>query len=154
MSEKPYAPPTARVLDAQSPSPPKPLSVKHAVVCLWISVAVTVASAGFHVNILTAADVVVLAVTACLLAVVAAKVAARRGWARWLFLVVWILGSLSGIVVIVLAPRAFLAWPHTVQGIAVLQFAIQTVALLLLFTRASREWFRVSHTIPGSNAGG
>jgi len=102
---------------------------------------------------LTAADVVILTVTAGLLVLVAAKVAARRGWARWLFLVFWIFGSMSGIAVIVLAPRAFLAWPHTVQVIAILQFAIQTAALLMLFTRASREWFRASDTMLRSDAG-
>ena len=147
MSETPYAPPTARVADPDAPRPPKPTSVRRAAVCLWISVAVTVVSAVFHASILTSADVVTLAITAGLLALVAAKVSAGRSWARWLFLVVWILGALSGVAVVVLAPQAFLAWPGTVQAIAVLQFAIQTSALVLLFTRASREWFGVAGAI-------
>jgi hypothetical protein len=152
MSETPYAPPTARVADPQAVRPPKPVSIHRAVICLWVSAAGTVVSAAFHASILTIADVVVLAITAGLLALVAAKVSAGRSWARWLFLVVWALGSLSGMAMVVLMPQAFRAWPSTVQAIAILQFVIQTAALALLFTRASREWFVVPDATSTTNA--
>ena len=152
MSETPYAPPTARVADPQTPRPPKPKSVERAVICLWISVGITAVSAALHASILTGADVATLAITAALLALVAAKSAAGRGWARWLFLVVWLLGSASGIALVVLAPHAFLAWPRTVQAVAILQFAIQSAALVLLFTHASREWFSMPAATSASSA--
>lgn len=111
-----------------------------------------ISSAVLHARILTSADVVVVVITAGLLALVASKVSAGRGWARWLFLAVWILGSLSGMAVVVLAPQAFLAWPGTVQAIAIVQFVLQTGALVMLFTHASREWFGAPDAPPSSSA--
>jgi len=144
MSETPYAPPGAKVADPEAPRPVRPISVYRAVVCLWVSAAVAIVSLILHAKIVTTADVVIACISAALLALVAAKVGAGRRWARWLFVAVWILGSFSGMVMLALAPQAFLALPSTVQAIGVLQFALQTGALVLLFTRPSREWFSAS----------
>jgi hypothetical protein len=152
MSETPYAPPRARVADPETLPLAKPESVQRAVLCLWISVAGTFVSALLHASKLTVADVITLAITDAVLALVAIKCAAGRGWARGLFLAIWILGVLSGVAIVVLAPEAFLALPSTMQAIAILQLAIQTAALAFLFTRASRNWFDVPVAASASNA--
>ena len=152
MTQTPYAPPSARVADPQSPRLSRPLSVHRAAICLWISAAVAVVSIVLHARIVTTADVVIAGVSAALLALVAAKVNAGRRWARWLFVAVWILGSFSGMAMLVLAPQAFLALPGTVQTVGVLQFALQTGALVLLFTAASRQWFGASDTASADDA--
>ena len=141
MSDTPYDPPKARLADPEAPRPVRPTSVRRAAICLWISSALTLISPVLHLAIVTTSDVVLTTVTAALLALVAAKVADGRRWARWLYVALWVLGSFFGTVSFLLMPQVFLALPGTVQAVFVLQFALQTAALALLFTRASREWF-------------
>lgn len=152
MSETPYAPPSARVADPEAQRPVRPVSVYRATLCLWVSAAVAVVSLILLAKIVTTADVVIAGISAALLALAAAKVGAGRQWARWLFVAIWILGSFSGMVMLALAPQAFLALPGTVQAIGILQYALQTGALVLLFTRPSREWFSAQHAASTADA--
>jgi len=80
-----------------------------------------------------------------LLAWVAEKIRGGRSWARWLFLVVYVLGSLSVAAVAVLAPQLFLSQPMLLRGSGVVQFALQTIALVLMFSPTSRHWFGRTH---------
>jgi hypothetical protein len=91
-------------------------------------------------------------ITAGVLALVAAKLNIGRGWARWLFLFLYIIGSLISAVLVMLAPQVFIALPTLLQVSGIAQFALQTVALVLMFTRASRRWFRLSRTGVDSGA--
>ena len=88
--------------------------------------------------------------TATLLAVVAGSINARHGWARWLFAVVFVLGTLVGVVLVVIAPEIFRGLPAVLQANMVVQFILQTAALILMFNSASRQWFatRDAETTP------
>jgi hypothetical protein len=131
----------------------KPKSVQRAVVCLWISVglALIVTGAPF-IGLLDSPDIVTATitnlVTAGFLALVAAKIGAGRGWARWLFAVVYILGSFAGIVSLLVAPQMFRSSPPILQGSGILQFALQTAAFVLMFTSTSRQWFKAKRVEP------
>ena len=124
----------------------KPLSVRCAVTCMWISVVLAVIIAVLQfVGILPSANRVVVAatgiVTPAVLSLVAAKVSTGRNWARWLFIALCFMGSLLFMVSAVFAPQAFLLLPTPLQASGIVQCALQTVAAVLLFTRASRQWF-------------
>jgi hypothetical protein len=157
MSQTPYASPKARLSDPLELKQPKPTSLRRAITCLWISVALTVVLAGAHlIGALATPDVVQATVTAAiaagLLALVAVKVNGGRGWARWLYVGVYAFGSLTFMAFIVLAPQAFLSMPMPDQVSAAVQFILQTVALFLMFTHASRQWFKAPHAEPSSSA--
>jgi hypothetical protein len=94
-------------------------------------------------------DVVTTFVTAALIALIAAKVGAGRNWARWLFVVIYILGSVMFTVVLIVMPQEFLSLPGLLQVSALVQFILQTYALVLMFTRASRQWFKALY-VPAS----
>ena len=134
-----------------------PPSIRRAVICLWISVLLTAALTALQLFGLTAnANVVVTAltgvITAALLALVAAKVTTRRGWARWLFVVLYILGSFTFIVSVLLAPKMFLSLPVLLQTSGVVQFALQTASLVLMFASTSRQWFKAPHAATSPSA--
>lgn len=157
MSQTPYAPPNAQLSDPPELKRPKPTSLRRAITCLWISVALTVVLAGAHlIGALGAPDIVPATVTAAiaagLLTIVAVNVSGGRGWARWLYVVVYVFGSFTFMVFFVQAPQAFLSMPMPDQFSAAAQFLLQTVALVLMFTRTSRLWFKDPHVEPSPRA--
>ncbi len=134
----------------------KPKSMQHAVTCLWLSTGLAAAMTVLYVVGVIATDSVVLTavtgvITVAILALVAAKVSSARGWARWLFLVLYVLGSFISVLGVLLAPQVFFALPALSQGSTVLQFLLQTVALVLMFTKASRDWFK-TRAVPEASA--
>jgi hypothetical protein len=80
--------------------------------------------------------------TAALLALIAAKIGTGRGWARWLYAFLYVFGTLGGVVLMVLAPDAFRMYPLLVLLGTAVQFVLQTIAMVLIFTSASRLWFK------------
>lgn len=157
MSQTPYAPPTARVSDPPEVRGPIPASVRRAAQFLWVSVVLSAALGGLYfvgavpsANFLV--DAVTAVVTAAVIALIAAKVSAGRNWARWLFVVIYILGSVMFGVLVVLMPQAFLSLPGLLQVSALVQFALQTSALVLMFTRPSRQWFSATHVAASPTA--
>jgi hypothetical protein len=83
--------------------------------------------------------------TVGLLAIVAGSISARHGWARWLFAVIYVLGTLGAMVLVVMAPQFFRVLPIVLQVNMVAQFILQTAALILMFSSASRHWFATRH---------
>jgi len=79
--------------------------------------------------------------TVGLLAFVAINVVRGRGWARWVFAVVYVVGTLTAALLAVVAPAMFRVLPTILQTNIVVQFVLQTAALVLMFTVASRHWF-------------
>ena len=77
---------------------------------------------------------------------------ARRNWARWIFVVLTVIGSLMYAFVAVMMPQALLAQPKILQASEVLQFALQITAVVLMFTSASRHWFSTSNVATASSA--
>ena len=146
-TQTPYSPPLARVSDPHEPEIPKPRAIGHAARCLWISVAVVVVTSGLALaGVSGPRDAVPLIAISLfsigLLALVAWGLNAGRGWVRWLFLVLFLLGSGMFVVGIVFAPQAYLAMPRLDQATALVQFGLQTAALILMFTPAAGRWLK------------
>ena len=130
----------------------RPKSVQRAAICLWISAGLAlfmtlaqvtglVATVGASVGM----TAVVGVVSAALLAWMAAKISSGRGWVRWLFAIIYVLGSLASVVLVLAAPAVFRAFPAILQGNTIVQFILQTAALVLIFTSTSRQWFKSRH---------
>jgi hypothetical protein len=85
---------------------------------------------------------VVNVISVLVLALATWKIASGRGWARWLFIVMYVLGSLGGALTSLLRPELFRVLPSMMIASAVIQLVLQTIAVALLFMRGSREWFR------------
>ena len=157
MSPTPYAPPAARVIDPAERLLPKPLWIKLAVACLWISLGLTIAMAVPQLLGLVASAVFVnvgltVIATAVLLWFVATQISSGHGWVRWLYVVLYLFGTFGFIVSILFAPEMFLSLPVPRQAVDVVQFMLQTSALVLMFTPASQKWFTSTHTATTSDA--
>ena len=149
MPQTPYAPPTARVSDPPEPSK-RPLSVQRAATCLWASAGVTALLTILQgVGIVVTPNVGITVVTGCLtvalLGWIAEQIRAGRVWARWLFLVIYVLGLVAILSVAVFAPQLFLSQTPVLQTSSVVQLAVQTIALVLMFNPESRQWFGRPH---------
>ena len=144
----PYSPPLARVSDPEEPEIPKPPAIGRAARCLWISAAVVVVTSGLALaGVSGPRDAVVPLIAISLfsiglLALVAWQLNAGRGWVRWLFLVLFVLGSGMFALGLVLTPQAYLAMPRLDMAAALLQFGLQTAALILMFTPAAARWLK------------
>jgi hypothetical protein len=143
----PYSPPLAPVRDPAETEVPKPPAVGWAVRCLWISCGVLVLSTGIALaGIAGPRNMVPLLLTSLfslgVLVLVALLLNARRGWPRWLYLVVYLLGAASLVAGGLLAPRVFFAMPALDQVTLTAQFGLQTAALVLMFTPAAGRWLR------------
>ena len=141
-----YAPPTARVSDPPEEPLSKPTSLRLAVRCLWLSAAVALVFSVLQIvgdvpTASLAADVATNLITAAVLALVAAKSNSRRGWARWLLAAIFALAALMLTVVAYRLPEVFLLLPEQMGATGLIQIALQTVALGLMFTPASNRWF-------------
>jgi hypothetical protein len=127
----------------------KPPSVRHSVACLWVSAGLAAVLGLLQLSgILPTPDlkaaVATGLITVALLALVCVKVGAGRNWARWFFVGIYALGSVSFAVAALLWPQAFLSLPPLLKISAIGQFALQTAALVLMFTKPANVWFRAS----------
>ena len=150
MPRSPYAAPTARISDPPQVRGPTPTSARRAAQFLWVSFVLSVALGALYlVGAVPSAnltvDVATTFVTAALIALIAAKVGAGRNWARWLFVLIYILGSAGFSVLFIVMPQEFLSLPRLLQLSGLVQIILQTCALILMFTRASRQWFKAPY---------
>jgi hypothetical protein len=123
------------------------VSLRRAIACLWTSVLITAVVTilvviGVFASSDLGGDIFIGLGTIALLGFIAEKLKVGRGWARWVYLVVWVLGSFIGAIAAALTPQVFLSLPLIMKGTFVVQFILQTAALGLLFTSESRQWFR------------
>src|SRR6266498_1475560 len=123
-----------------------PQSVRIAIACLWASAALVllmIAASWLGVGGLPRGLKVTVTnlLTFAFLGFVAAGIGSGRRWAFWLFVVIYVVGSLFALIGLVLVPRLFSALPTLSKLSAITQFALQMVALVLLFTGTSKEWF-------------
>jgi hypothetical protein len=138
MSDNPYTPPTAPVLD---PSPKAPRAVQVAVVLLSAAAFAAVGREAFW-----SGDVVVGSVMLLLLALLGLliyKIWVGRNWARILFLAIVVFGSLDTIPQMM---RDASSEPVT-AATSLLILAAQVAALALLFIGTGRAWFRKSQSV-------
>ena len=150
MARSPYAPPTARISDPQEVRGPIPTSARRAAQFLWASFALSLVLGALYLlgavpspNLTL--DVATTFGTAALIALIATKVGAGRKWARWLFVVIYVLGSAGFSVLFIVMPQEFLSLPRLLQLSGLVQIILQTCALILMFTRASRQWFKAPY---------
>jgi hypothetical protein len=127
----------------------KPPSVRHSIACLWLSAALAAVLGLLQLaGILPTPDlkaaVATGLITVALLALVSVKVGAGRNWARWFFVGIYALGTVSFAVSALLWSQAFLSLPPLLKISAIGQFALQTAALVLMFTRPANAWFRAT----------
>ena len=156
MATTPYAPPGARVGDPVEKITEKPQAIRLAVLLLWISVGLAVAvtawrmpaylqmiRSGVMAPVYLFVQLTWVAVSCGLVILVAFMVAAGRDWARWIYVLLYVLGTF-----ITAGPLAFI--PNLIQYLQtapisaasmLLQPVLQTVALVAMFVRPSREWF-------------
>jgi hypothetical protein len=132
-------------------SHPPPASLRAAIVCLWLSVAIVAAlTLASWANILGLPNTPSLTVnnllTLALLVLIAIKITAQRGWARWLFAVVYVLGSLATLYLAVFVPQSFGNLPAMLQVTGLVQLALQTAAMVLIFVPPSRRWFKAARS--------
>ena len=127
----------------------KPDSVRRAVLCLWLSVGLVLfltvaaffAPLGIpHDGVTTVTNLA----SAALLAWVAVKLDAGRGWAQWLFAAIYVLGLSTFVVSMLLSPETFRSLPILLQASGIVQLALQTAALVFMFTATSQRWLRPS----------
>jgi len=151
--DTPYAPPAAPVSDPVVPAGPRPRSVLVAAACLWLSAAIVVVMVGTEIGpIMTgirtgslplvglAFTLAVLGFAVGILVFIAVKLQAGRGWVRWLFVALYVLAIVVTVLGWMQAPEAYRASAPLATGAETFQFLLQTVALVFMFLRPSREW--------------
>ena len=130
----------------------RPQAIKRAALCLWFSAAlallVSTAQVFGLVPLVGASPgmtAIVGVLTAGLLVLIAVSVNARRGWGRWVFAVIYLLGNFGAVMLVLIMPEVFRAMPMVLQANMVVQFVLQTAALVFMFTSTSGRWFRTRH---------
>jgi glucan phosphoethanolaminetransferase (alkaline phosphatase superfamily) len=125
----------------------QPSPVRTALVCLWLSTGIlallTIAAwANLFALPNTASVTVNNLLTLAFMLFVIAKLAAGRGWARWVFAVVYFLGSAVTLYLSIFEPQTFRNQPLALQATGLVQLALQTAAMVLLLVPTARQWFR------------
>jgi glucan phosphoethanolaminetransferase (alkaline phosphatase superfamily) len=124
-----------------------PPSVRTALVCLWLSTAIlALLTIAAWANLLalpnTASVTVNNLLTLVFMLFVIATLTAGRGWARWVFAVVYLLGSAVTLYLSIFEPQTFRNQPLALQATGLVQLALQTVAMVLLLLPTARQWFQ------------
>jgi hypothetical protein len=124
----------------------KPHAVRRAVTCLaWSTAGAGVMFVAHALRLRPSApgtSSVGNLITFALLGIVTSQIDAGRGWARWLFVVTYVLGSLAAVLLLLLKPELFRVFSPLSIASAFLQTALQSVALGCLLAPSSRAWFR------------
>jgi len=121
----------------------RPRSVGTAVTLLWISLAVGIAKVALDFTHLRAMAPVgftlfVLVCTFAVLILLVLKIARGRNWARIVFLILFIIGTVPTLPVV----RDELERAPLVGALSSLQIGLQIWVLVLLFTKPGSAWFR------------
>jgi glucan phosphoethanolaminetransferase (alkaline phosphatase superfamily) len=129
----------------------QPPSVRAALVCLWLSTGIlALLTVAAWANLLalpnTASVTVNNLLTLAFMLFVIAKLAAARGWARWVFAAVYLLGSAVTVYLSIFEPQTFRNQPLALQTTGLAQLALQTAAMVLLLMPTARQWFRAQGT--------
>jgi hypothetical protein len=124
-----------------------PSSVRAVLVCLWLSTGIlALLTVCAWANLLalpnTASVTVNNLLTLAFMLFVIAKLAAGRGWARWVFAGVYLLGSAVTLYLSIFEPQTFRNQPVALQATGLAQLALQTAAMVLLLMPTARQWFQ------------
>lgn len=86
--------------------------------------------------------VVANVITAALVALCAVNIGVGRNWARWLMLVLFVLGIVILMLAVSIEPQVLQLMPTLLIVVGLIQCLIQLLALVLVFMPASRVWFK------------
>jgi uncharacterized membrane protein len=133
------------VFNSSSRNPPGVMRIAQA--CLWASVAIaamlTVAVWTSLLGVTSTASLTVNnLLSLALLVLIAVNINAGRRWARELFAFVYVLGALMTLYLALFVPLSFSSMPTLLQITGLLQLALQTAAIVLIFVPPSRRWFK------------
>jgi len=117
-----------------SDAPPR---ARRAIILLWISVLLTLAQAVVDDLLTESSAIAVVAVVLALYGLVIFRASRRQNWARYVLLVWTILG-----LAVYLATFHSDAQPWWDSLLATAGFAIEIVAICMLFTNAASQWYR------------
>lgn len=126
--------------DPGSAAAQRPRPVQTALVLLWIAVALYALLLGIDLlgsNSAPSAWLVPLA-TIAVVAVLIGFIARGSNIARWVYAVLFVLGSLP----LAIDPGAVLARSALIGGLNLLMFVLQLAAVVLMFGGAAASWFR------------
>ena len=128
----------------------RPRNVELAVRLLYASAALVVVLTIFArigwLNLPVNNAVIINFATFALLAFTANRIGNRRNWARWLFAVIYAVGTLLGAVLMLTSPEVWQSVPATGIVTSLIQTALQTAAMFLVFTASANRWFRAQAT--------
>ena len=132
----------------------KPNAIKYSVGLLWLSAALTLLltiAMLFKVLPFTVLpiDTVPNFITAFILGLCAYKISKGRNWAKWLLLILFVLGALIFPFIYFFAPDQITGMPGIVQVSGFVQCILQTIAIVLLFVKSSRGWFKEKAKLQG-----
>jgi hypothetical protein len=117
-------------------APNAPARVRAAIALLWASVLITLAKTIVLDFLANGAAIIAVAVVLAIYGLVVFRASRRHNWARYVILV-W---TAVAIVTYVTFPSADTPiWEHLLDA---LSFAIDIVAIFLLFTREAAQWYR------------
>lgn len=132
-------------------------ALQKAALCLWIAAGLTLVVMIAQISGVVPGGGAVTVRTgifdigsAGLLALVAAKIAAGRGWAKWLYAVVYGFGSLLYAILVAVLPRLFIALPSILKVNVLVQFVLETAAMILIFSVTAQRWLRRGHAALGA----
>jgi hypothetical protein len=144
----PYRAPTATVddFDPADDRPARPQVATTAVALLWVTLVIQAAGLAFIWRMFRLFDTPMYVFAGVITALwigtasIVAMIERGRNWARITYLVLY----LVGLPFFVLSLLATWRYSLIAAGSGLVQTLLQTVALVLLFLRPSREWFRWS----------
>lgn len=129
-----------------TPAAQRPRPVHSALLLLWSAIALYALLLGNDLlgsNSAPSAWVVPL-VTVAVVAVLIGFIARGSNVARWIYAVMFVLGSLP----LAIDPGSVFARSSLIGSLNVLMFVLQLAALVLLFARGAGGWFRQSAGMP------
>ena len=128
-------------------NPVKPNTIKYGVALIWLSAIITLlVTLAIMLNFLPftmkTVDAVPGFLTAGFLGFCAYKINKGSNWARWLLLLVCLLGGILTPFIFFFAPHAFKGMPSILIANGFVQCTLQTAALVLFFIKPSSNWYK------------
>ena len=133
-------------LNSMQPDLEKPSTIIYAIILLWVSIAISLASVFYkmlltpNVMVNTGAAIFSFVFTFVIFFVIIRLLESGKGWARIPYLILSVLSLLSFFVAILTSVRASLSGIDLVLGI--LNNGLAVVILYLLFCSKSSNWFK------------
>lgn len=148
MERNPYAPPVSAVADPVEVRAERPPEVTLAVKLLWASFFLGLVALFYQPALKNAAApgqwvgvLIGMAIIFGLWAWVISKIARGRNWARVLFLVIGILGTVINLLATPMVLSFYKAQPLS-GVIALINFVLEIYTIYLLLTAPARAWFK------------